>query len=191
MESAEKEQQKDAYKNDWGMGYLVDKDGNIEFPVLGYVKVAGLNVRQVKDLLVDLIKSGNYIKEPIVTVDFLNFRITLLGEVASKGNKYVDGNQVNILQAIAMGGDLYTTADFSKIKVIRTHTGSREVFELDLYSKEIYQSPAFYLQQDDVVYVPPRNAKLDASSDLALRLTTIVLSVINTAVTVFYWVTRR
>lgn len=170
--------------------YLVDENGEIDLPVLGKLRVAERNLSGVKALVSSELVSRRLLDNPVVTVDMNNFKVTMLGEVGSKGNMSIEGNHINLLQAIAQAGDLTTSANLKDVLVIRTSTGARTVYAVNLYSKELYQSPAFYLQQNDIVYVKPRGSKLDSASDLSLRLTTIGLSIISTISTVLWW-TRR
>lgn len=173
-----------------GVEYLVNKDGYILFPVLGEIKIEGLTISEVKDTITELITEKNYIKDPIVTAEFTNFQITILGEVNAKGNYIVKDNKVTILQAIALAGDLTTQAQTDNIWVIRTEGKERQVYPIDLRSKSCFESPGFYLQQDDVVYVKPRKSKLDGSSQLALTITSTVLSGLSTIASVLYWLKR-
>lgn len=170
-----------------GVEYLVDNDGCILFPVLGTLHVEGMTLPQLKDEICSLIKEKNYIKDPIVTAEFTNFQITLIGEISSKGNYIVKDSKISILQAIAMAGDLTTYAQSDNIWVIRTEGGERQVYPLDLRSKSCFDSPGFWLQQDDVVYVKPRKAKLDGGSQLALTITSTILSGLSAIGSVLYW----
>lgn len=170
--------------------YLVDEKGEIDFPVLGRLKVAELSITEIKRLIAGEISDRNMLESPNVTIDLENFRVTMLGEVANKGNMLIEGNQINLLQAIAQAGDITTSANLKDVTVIRTATGERTVYQVNLYSKNLYNSPAFYLQQNDIVYVKPRGSKLDSTSDLTLRLFQILLSVLSTTSTVVFWATR-
>jgi len=169
-------------------GYLVDANGNIEFPVLGVLEVGGKTLTQVKKLVTKLIVDNNYIKDPIVTVDFLNFKYTILGEVSKKGNLEVTDNHINLLQAIANAGDLSTAANYKDVKVIRTRNGYREVYSVNMFSKELYNSPAFNIQQDDVIYIKPRASKWSQDGNIALTLTTTTLTVISVLSNIILWI---
>ena len=169
------------------MEYLVDNEGYILFPVLGSLRVEGMTLKQLKEEISNLIIEKKYINDPIVTAEFTNFQITILGEVGSKGNYIVKDNRITILQAIAMAGDLTTYAQNDNIWVIRTEGGERQVYPIDLRSKSCFDSPGFWLQQDDVVYVKPRKAKLDGGSQLALTITSTVLSGLSALGSILYW----
>ena len=136
-------------------GYLVDKNGCINFPVFGYLYVDGMTLREIEDYITQKIVESKYIKEPIVLADFLNFHYTVLGDLGV-GNYTVDGNSINILQAIAASGDISTSAKRDDLWVIRTENGQRQVYSINMLTKDLYDSPAFYLQQNDVIYAKPR-----------------------------------
>jgi polysaccharide export outer membrane protein len=156
-------------------GYRVDIDGNIDFPILGKLPVEGKKVSEVKEMIQDKIKAGNYIKDPLVSIEFLNFKYTVLG-AASAGTYSVEGDRITLLEAIAKAGDLGTNARVDMVQVIREENGVRKVYNHDLRSKEIFDSPAYYLQQNDIVYVEPKYKKKD-TEDRAIQYGTLVLSV--------------
>lgn len=134
-------------------GYRVDIDGNIDFPILGELHVEGLTVSEVRDLIKDRIEAGNYMKDPLVSIEFLNFKYTVLGAVARNGTFSAEGDRVTLLEAIAMAGDVTSKARVDRVAVIREFGGSRQIFLHDLRSTEIFESPCFYLQPNDVIYV--------------------------------------
>lgn len=159
-------------------GYLVDKDGYINFPVLGMVKATGYTLNEFRDMLIEKIKGTHYIKDPIVMVEFMNFQITVLGE-AGAGNYNIPNGHINILEAIAMAGDLSTSARRDDVWVIRTQDGIRTVYSIDMRSKSLYDSPAFYLQQNDLIYVKPLRSKLDSDDQRRSRFMTTVTSFVS------------
>lgn len=166
-------------------GYLVEPDGQIDFPVLGMTKVQDLTLSAIEKMLEEKISA--YIKEPRVRADILNFQYTILGEVSKRGNKYVEGNRINLIQAIAQAEDLTTSANYKEVFVIRTRPGSREVYAVNMKSKDLYNSPAFYLQQDDVIYVKPRASKWNSDANLAMTLSTTTLSAISIISNIILW----
>lgn len=170
--------------------YLVDKNGDILFPILGSIHVEGLTMEKLREEVTRQIVERNLIKDPIVTVEFSNFQITVLGEVASRGNYLVNGN-TTILEAIAQCGDLTTSAMINDVWVIRTDGKRRIVYSLDLRSKSCYDSPGFYLQQNDVVYVKPRKSKLDANAQLGLQISGMALSVVSIIANALIWTLGR
>lgn len=169
-------------------GYRVDIDGNIDFPILGKLKVEGLKVSEVKELIQDKIIAGSYIKDPIVSIEFLNFKYTVLGATGS-GTYSVNGDRITLLEAIANAGDLGTNADVSRVLVIREENGERRVYEHDLRNKSVFDSPAYYLQQNDIVYVEPKYQKKD-NEDRTLQYVSLLLSLVATATSII-WVIDR
>lgn len=169
-------------------GYRVDALGNIDFPILGKLHVDGLKISEVKNLIESRIKQGEYIKDPLVSVEFLNFKYTVLGAVANNGTFTVNGDRITILEAIANAGDLTSKARIDKVKVIREVGNEKQMFIHDLRSTDIFQSPCFYLQQNDIVYVEPRYRKKDAE-DRGWQITTLLISIAS-LVTSILWVLK-
>lgn len=139
--------------------YLVDVNGGIDLPILGRLQVEGLTTNEVKDKVVALLQEKNLIKEPMVQVRIQNFKILMLGEVKSPGAIEVKGERITILDAISQAGDLTMQGRRDRVTVIREENGKRTVTNLDLKSKKLFDSPCFYLKQNDVVYVEPNDAK--------------------------------
>ena len=137
-------------------GYRVDDEGNIVFPVLGKINVGGKTLKEVSEIIETMIEEGNYIKSPEVTIEFLNFKYTVLGAINSKGTYTVDGDKVTIIEAIAKAGDLAKNARLDRIAVIRMVDGKQEIFYNDIRTAEIFKSPTYFLQQNDIVYVEPK-----------------------------------
>ena len=166
-------------------GYRVDVDGNIDFPMLGKINVEGRTLAEVTQLIKNGIIEGNFIKNPLVSVDFLNFKYTVLGAVGSNGTYTVRGDRVTLLEAIANAGDLATNARVDKVTVIREIGKERQIFVHDLRSSNIFNSPCFYLQQNDIVYVEPKYRKKERSERIT-QYVTMTLSAIATACTVIW-----
>lgn len=166
-------------------GYRVDVDGNIDFPMLGKINVEGRTLAEVTQIIKNGIIEGNYIKNPLVAVDFLNFKYTVLGAVGSNGTFTVKGDRVTLLEAIANAGDLGTNARVDKVTVIREIGNERQIFVHDLRSSNIFNSPCFYLQQNDIVYVEPKYRKKERSERITQYIT-MTLSAIATACTVIW-----
>jgi polysaccharide export outer membrane protein len=141
--------------------YLIDLEGNIDYPILGKVKLLGLSVEEAKELLKN--KLSDYLKDPIVHIRILNFRISVLGEVNKPGIYEVSGERITLLEAIAMSGDLKIKARRDNILVIRNFNGTKVYTRVDLRSNELFTSPVYYLTQNDVVYIEPNKSAISAS----------------------------
>ena len=146
------------------VAYLVDNNGYIDFPVLGMIKVMGLTNRECEALLRE--KLQPYLKEvPNVTVRTSNYKFSVLGEVGSPGTYTTDAERVTVFEALAQAGDMTLFAVRNDVQLLREDsTGLRRVYHLDLTQADIAQSPYFYLQQNDVVYVKPTRAKVRSNT---------------------------
>ena len=142
--------------------YLVDKDGSIDFPVVGKVKIAGLSGEEVKALLRD--KLSDYLKEPIINIRLRNFTISVLGEVHRPGTYPVDGERITIMEALGFAGDLTIKGKRENVMVIRDFDGTKVYTRIDLTKKEALSSPVYYLTQNDVVYIEPNKSAITASA---------------------------
>lgn len=162
-------------------GYIVEADGTIHFPQLGKIQVAGMQRKQLIDMLTQrLVK---YVSDPIVTVQFLNFKITVLGEVTRPGTLNIPDGKVTLIEAIGLAGDLPVTARRDNILVIREKNGQREFGYINLLSKNVFSSPYFVLKQNDVVYVELTKEKVTAT-DLSASILRSNISLAATALTV-------
>lgn len=141
-------------------GYTVNAEGNIDFPILGQIHVAGLTRHQISEKIKKMLEADNLIKEPIVTVEFLNQGYSVLGEVNKPGRYAIDRDNLSLLDAISQAGDLTINGLRKSVKLIRTEGGTQKTYVIDMTSAEsIRTSPAFYLQQDDIIYVEPNNQR--------------------------------
>ncbi|SIT93832.1 polysaccharide biosynthesis/export family protein [Pontibacter indicus] len=144
-------------------GYLVDTRGSIDFPVIGNMQVNGLTTEQVRDSIVLRVKE--YVQEPIVKVRLQNFRFTMMGETGPSVIQVPsDNEEVNLLEGLAMAGGISIYGKMENVLVIREQNGERTMARLNLNSKETLNSPYFYLQQNDIVYVEPDKAKVTGTS---------------------------
>lgn len=170
--------------------YLIDVDGNIDYPVLGKVKLLGLTVEEAKDLFKKKFSEGQLLKDPVVMIRFSNFRITVAGEVRSPGVYPVSGERISILEALGMAGDLTIKGRRDNILVVRDFNGTKTYTRLDLTNKEVFNSPVYYLTQNDYVYVEPNNSAVSgASGDLRIGTIISITSFILTTALIF--VTRK
>lgn len=142
--------------------YLIDKDGEIDFPVIGKLKISGLSAEEVRGLLRQ--KLSPYLKNPIINIRLQNFTVTILGEVRRPGTYPVNGERSTILEALGMAGDLTVKGVRSNVMVIRDFDGTKVSTRIDLTSKAALSSPVFYLTQNDVVYVEPNQSAITSSS---------------------------
>ena len=145
------------------VGYLVDPAGDIDFPFLGKLHVAGLTRTEVTELIKDRLSGEDLLKDPVVTVQFLNFKVSVMGEVARPGTFDITGDRVTLLEALSMAGDLTIYGRRDRVAVIREENGERTVRYHDLRSSDIFESPCYYLQQNDVVYVAPNDIRTGSS----------------------------
>jgi len=158
-------------------GYLVDENGNIDFQGLGLLHVDSLTKSQLKDTLMQRLQ--NFLVNPYITVRFLNYRITMLGEVARPGIFSIPGDHTSLLEALGMAGDMTFYGRRDNILVIREQNGARQFGRLDITKPDVMASPFFYLQSNDVVIVEPTSKKVAATDQTTLRNVSIAASVIS------------
>ena len=174
--------------------YLVDASGKIQFPVLGDVEVQGLSLDQVSDVIRAKLTAGRYLTDAHVITKFANLRVYLLGAfqslrtgggssgVSDRGSFHLDNAQTNILELISQVGGLAEQAEFSKLNVIRRVGNEYVYYRLDLLSKSIFDSPAFYLQQNDIIYAEYRYRTRDTEQKILSSvgyLTTAVSTIVS------------
>ncbi len=169
--------------------YLIDIDGNIDFPVLGKIKLLGLTVEEAKELIKGKLSEG-YLKDPIVNIRIVNFRISVLGAVNNPGTYTISGERITIMEALGLAGDLNIKGRRDNILVIRDFNGTKTYTRVDLTNKEVFNSPVYYLTQNDVVYVEPNNSAIsNASGDTRIGTIISITSFILTTALIF--VTRN
>ena len=170
-------------------GYRVDKDGYINFPILGRLHVEGLKTSEVTEMIRKKIIDGNYIKDPLVDMEYLNFKYTVLG--AAGASVYpVDGDRITLLEAIAKAGDVAPNGKVEKVDVIREENGKRIRYTHDLRSKDVFDSPCYYLQQNDIVYIEPKYRNMEKKAEI-IQYTTLGLSAVATATSILWLAIRR
>ena len=169
--------------------YLVDNDGNINFPVLGELKLGGLTKKEAERLVIDKLKA--YMKEiPIVTVRMVNYKISVIGEVTRPGTFTISNEKVNLLEALAMAGDMTVYGLRDNVKLIREDAnGKQQIITLNLNNAETILSPYYWLQQNDIVYVTPnkakaRNSDVGNSTSLWFSATSILVSIVSLLVNI-------
>ena len=158
--------------------YIVDANGEIKFPVLGIIKIAGLKKSEAENLIKE--KLQPYLKDPIVSIQFMNYRITILGEVAKPGTYTIKNERISLLEALGLAGDLTIYGRRDNVLLIRElDGGKKEYVRINLKDTDILTSPFYYLQQNDVVYVEPNKTRINtvissaASTNAAIYLSTI------------------
>lgn len=160
--------------------YLVDKDGEIDFPVIGKVKIAGLSGEEVRILLRD--KLSDYLKDPIINIRLRNFSVSVLGEVNRPGTYPVDGERITILEALGLANDMTIKGRRENVMVIRDFDGTKVYTRIDLTKKEALSSPVYYLTQNDVVYVEPNNSAIKSSTlDSRMSIAVSIASLLITS----------
>jgi len=156
------------------MGYLVDANGEIEFPKIGKMKVAGKRMTAVQKELESVL--ADYVKEPAVAVRRLNFRVTVIGEVANPGIVQIPYDRMNILQALAQAGDLTIFAQRENILLVRETPQGKETVRLSLYDKSLLSSQYYWLQSGDLLYVQPNKTKVNTNTTFFQVWPTIISS---------------
>ncbi|MBO4611257.1 MAG: polysaccharide biosynthesis/export family protein [Bacteroidales bacterium] len=169
------------------LAYLVDPEGNIDFPILGKIHVEGMTRNDLVNYLTAEI--GKDVREPIVYVSFKNYKITVLGEVRSPGTYTFDSEKVNILQVLGRAGDLNLTAQRDGILLIREIDGLQTHITIDLRNSDILESPYFYMQQNDILYIPPSATRV-MTATTATGIWSTILSSITTLIAIISFATR-
>ncbi len=166
--------------------YLVDNNGDIDFPGLGKVKISGLTRSEATELL--KVKLSKYLLEPGVNLGFANFRITVLGEVNKPGTYVLPQEKINIFEALGMAGDMTIKGVRSNVLIMRESNGEKTFERLNLLKDSVVSSPYFYLSQNDVVYVEPnnsqvRNSRFGQSTNVWISVTSLVITIITLVIT--------
>jgi polysaccharide export outer membrane protein len=142
--------------------YIINSDGEINFPVLGKIKVSELTTNELTDYLTKSLLP--YLKKPIVNIRIINFKVTVLGEVRNPGNYPVLNERISIIEALGLAGDLTIYGNRQNITLIREQNGKRTLETIDLTNKELFNNPYFYLAQNDALYIPSNKTKVNSSS---------------------------
>uniref|UniRef100_UPI00404A55BF polysaccharide biosynthesis/export family protein n=2 Tax=Flavobacterium sp. TaxID=239 RepID=UPI00404A55BF len=161
--------------------YLVKKDGTIEFPVLGTIKIAGMSMIEAVDYFKK--ELSEYLVSPIVNIEWVNFKFTVLGDVNKPGQFTSRSERITIFEAIGLAGDLNITGLRNEVTVVREHNGERKMYQLDLRTKDIFQSEAYYIKQNDMIYVAQNKAQVNSSiynrnAPLYISVASVLISLI-------------
>ena len=168
--------------------YTVDNKGEIDFPVLGALAVEGKTIDELKDEIAAKISSMGYIKEPIVMAKLENFKVSVIGEVNSILT--ADGESMNLVQAVAQMGIPRESGKINDLMVIRTQDGIRRAYQVNLQSKDLFDSPVYYLQQNDVIYVKPKGLRFSQTGNTIRDFMSSVFSFATSIFYMTYWLAR-
>lgn len=158
------------------LGYLVDSDGQIEIPLIGKLKVAGLRTTDAADTI--RIRLQNFLKEPSVIVRNLNFKVSVLGEVKLPAVYVIPDEKISLPEVLSLAGDLTIYGNRSNVMIIREENGKREYARLDLTSRSVFNSPYYYLHKNDVIYVEPVKAKM-LDTDSRIRTVPLIATIVG------------
>jgi polysaccharide export outer membrane protein len=163
--------------------YLVDTNGEIEFPVLGKLKIGGLTRNQTIDFLKNKL-SPNYIKKPNINIKIANYKISILGDVKNAGSYNIPNERITILDALALAGDVNISGQRNNLLIIREENKKKVQYRVDLRSNKLLTSPVYYLQQNDVVYVEPNYARIqsassNSSTSLFISITGLIITIVS------------
>lgn len=167
--------------------YLVDNKGEIDFPVIGKLKIGGLSRDEVIELLEKKL-DPDYIKNPNINVRIANYKISIFGDVKKPGSYTIPNERITILEAIALAGDLNISGQRNTIMVLREEKGKKVEYNVDLLSNKVFTSPVYYLQQNDVVYVEPNYARIQSASSNSS--TSLFISITGLLITIVSLLTR-
>lgn len=174
-------------------GYTVDEEGKIDMPILGPITVEGLTRLELAKLIKYRLVSGKLVRDPVVTVEYANLCFSVLGEVNSPGQKMIDRDQITLLDALALSGDLTINGRRENILVLRTENGKQTPYTVDItQASNLYASPVYYLKQNDLIYVEPtqmraNQSKLNANS---ARTPSFWFSVSSMVMSIILFLTR-
>lgn len=145
-------------------GYTLDTEGYIDFPVLGRLYVAGMTKSEIASFIKKRLMDENLINDPVVTVEFMNLYYSILGEVNSPGKYMITKDQITLLEALSMAGDLTIYGKRDAVFVVREEDGQRVTHWVDLRTQDLFHSPVYYLKQNDVIYVQPNKVRAGQST---------------------------
>jgi len=167
------------------VGYLVTNDGTFNFPQLGTIKAEGLTIKQLSEFITLQIKTKELLIDPVVTVRFLNFRVTVLGEVGHPTVVTIPNEKMSILEALGLAGDITIYGRRDNVLLIREDKTGKQIVRIDLNSKDILSSPYYYLQSNDVIYVQASKEKVGSVSN-GRQLLPVYLAALSLATTIVW-----
>ena len=175
------------YDNPQTTGYVIDNNGDINFPVIGKINAAGKTKLELEKILIDNL--DGHIDMPVLNIRIRNFKVSVLGDVARPGTFTISSERVTLPEVLGIAGDLNITAKRKNVLVLRETDGIKKQYRIDLTKNEVFNSPVYYLQQNDVIYVEPNQAKMNTSkfspvysvliSVTSLIITTVVVITSN------------
>ena len=171
-------------------GYLVNSDGYVQFPVLGNIKAAGLSKKQLKDNITKGLTEGKLLMDPIVNIRYLNYKVTVIGEVSHPTVINVPNEKISLLEALGLAGDLTVYSRRDNVLVIREIEGAKTFQRINLNTNELFTSPYYYLKSNDVVYVET-NANKVASTSRGLVWIPVIFSALSTIVTISWLINNN
>ena len=168
------------------LSYAVDADGDIDFPVFGLMNVAGKTTKEVKDEISTMISTQGYIKTPVVKVALGEFQVTVIGRTSNSIIRVTNGS-LNLIDLLAKTGGINNNAKIKDVMVIRTENGIQTAYSVNFQTKEIFDSPVYWLHQNDVVYVKPKGVQLNNNGQLAISLIGTTLSAASGISNILLW----
>lgn len=168
--------------NTFEKGYLVDKDGFINFPTLGKLKVIGLSMEEIEKMIATKIKTGQYIDDPLVKVNLLNFKVIVMGELRNQVIPVPEG-RITVFEAIAMSLGVNSNADAQRVVVVREQEGFVKLLTVNLESHDVFNSEAYLLQQNDIVYVAPKYKQVTPGTQSVWQMVGMLFGVVSLSIT--------
>jgi polysaccharide export outer membrane protein len=162
--------------------YLVDADGSIELPLIGNIKLSGLSTSEARDMIKNSLKT--YLKGPTVNVRVMNYKISIMGEVAKPSVYVIPNEKITLPEALSLAGDMTIFGKRDNVLIIRDNDGKKEFGRVNLNSREVYTSPYYYLHNNDVIYIEPNGGRI-AQTDKTYQILPIVLSTLSFIVIIF------
>jgi polysaccharide biosynthesis/export protein len=164
------------------LGYTIDKNGEIDFPVIGTIKLEGLTLDQATNLIKS--KVGKYLKDPKVNIQIQNFKITVLGDVKNPGTIHVPNEKITLIEALGIVGDLNISGVRKNIIVLRDEKSIKKEYIVDITNKQFLNSPVYYLRQNDIIYVEANKAKINSSNvsgsaSIIVAIASLIITTVN------------